>query len=70
MYITSQRALKRDKRKIYGSEGEIMAVAGRSISMFSLITDNVLEPGDEVLTFDYLVSFLLNKLPVICPQSK
>ena len=47
-----------------------MAVAGRSISMFSLITDNVLEPGDEVLTFDYLVSFLLNKLPVIYPQSK
>ncbi|XP_019854291.1 PREDICTED: MPN domain-containing protein-like [Amphimedon queenslandica] len=31
-----------------------MAVAGRSISMFSLITDNILEPGDEVLTFDYL----------------
>lgn len=35
-----------------------MAVAGRSISMFSLITDNILEPGDEVLTFDYLVRCL------------
>jgi hypothetical protein len=31
-----------------------MAVAGRSISMFSLITDDILEPGDGVLTFDYL----------------
>lgn len=33
-----------------------MAVAGRSISMFSLITDGILEPGEELLTFDYLVS--------------
>lgn len=31
-----------------------MAVAGRSISMFSLITDGILEPGDRLLTFDYL----------------
>ena len=32
-----------------------MAVAGRSISMFSLITEGILEPGEAVLTFDYLV---------------
>ena len=35
-----------------------MAVAGRSISMFSLITDGILEPGDRLLTFDYLVRLL------------
>ena len=35
-----------------------MAGTGRSISMFSLITDDILEPGDGVLTFDYLVSAL------------
>ena len=35
-----------------------MAGTGRSISMFSLITDDILEPGEGVLTFDYLVSTL------------
>ncbi len=32
-----------------------MAVLGRGVSMFSLITDGVLDPGEDVLTFDYLV---------------
>ena len=32
-----------------------MAALGRGVSMFSLITDGVLEPGEDVLTFDYLV---------------
>lgn len=27
--------------------------------MFSLITDDILDPGDEVLTFDYLVRLII-----------
>lgn len=29
---------------------------GRSLSMLALINDGILEPGDKVLTFDYMVS--------------
>ena len=29
---------------------------GRSLSMLALINDDILDPGDKVLTFDYMVS--------------
>ena len=29
---------------------------GRSLSMLALINDGILDPGDKVLTFDYMVS--------------
>ena len=29
---------------------------GRSLSMLALINDGTLDPGDKVLTFDYMVS--------------
>lgn len=31
---------------------------GRSLSMGALINEGILEPGEKVLTFDYMVGFL------------